>query len=795
MGLKGMKYSKYAKAEKPISHFVPYARFVDESTISTKDGYLMQIIKVDGICVETADSEDIDHMKEMRATFLRGLSDSRFALYHHIIRREISINQENFFENDFCRELDNTYSQKLSAKRMFQNDQYITIIRRPPQGAVGFASAIGRTLFTKWDKDLNAQNHKDNLKALSAATASLLTSLAPYGAELLKVNKLGINNAPALSFLSYLLNFETYSFVVPHTGLDSILPRKRLSFGRETFEIRGAAPKDVKLGAMLSIKDYAQTTCAGILDELLRLPYEFVVTQSFACIDRQAALSSMKDTKRKMIASEDGATSLEDALETAIDHVASGLSSFGEHHLSLCITAKDEAELDHAVSNTMGAFIPRGIIAVREDLNMEPAFWAQMPGNFSYIARRSLISNQNFASFASLHNFPTGQKDNNHWGAAITALETTSGTPYWFNFHERDVGNFSLFGPTGTGKTVLLTFLHAQSQKFNPKSFYFDKDRGAEIYLRAIGAHYEIVKPGKPTGLNPLRLPDTPQNRAFLRQWLQLLLKGQNNAPLSHKELEIIADAVDANYSTPLKHRKLSILSKLFGGFAAFDDESLSDRLAQWHSDGERSWLFDNAKDTLSLQAQNIGFDMTSILDDPICRTPWLYYIFHRIQDSLNGQRVIIMLDEGWKLLDDPAFAHTIKDWLKTIRKQNGLVGFATQSLDDALSSTIATCILEQCPTQIFLPNPKAREQEYCEGLHLTKQELSSIRNLSTQSRCFLIKHGNNSVIAKLDLSGMEDFISVLSGRAENMKILDNLRNKNPDPDNWLPQFIEKVAA
>lgn len=790
-----MKHFKYAKSEKPISEFVPFTRFIDESTISTKDGYLMQIIKLDGICVETADDEDIDHMKDMRSTFLRGFSDSRFALYHHIIRREISVEQESFFENDFCRELDNTYSQKLSSKRMFQNDQYITIVRRPAQGAVGLAANIGKTLFTKWNRDLHAQGLEDDQKALKSITASLITSFAPYGAKLLRVDKQKTNHAPALSFLSYLLNFETYSFRLPKAGLDDVLTRKRLSFGKETFEIRGAAPKDIKLGAMLSIKDYSQTTCAGILDELLRLPHEFVISQSFACVDRQAALSSMRDIKRKMIASEDGAASLQDAIEIAIDNVASGLSSFGEHHLSVCVTAKSEAELDGAISNTLGAFVPQGIIAVREDLNMETAFWAQMPGNFSYIARRSLISNQNFASFASMHNFPTGKRNNNHWGEAVTTLETTSGTPYWFNFHERDVGNFSLFGPTGTGKTVLLTFLHAQSQKFKPKSFYFDKDRGAEIYLRAIGSRYEIVRTGQPTGLNPLQLTDTPENRAFLREWLQLLLRGQNSPALSHKELEIIADAVEANYEAPLKHRRLSILSKLFGGFDNSGGTSLSDRLAQWHSIGERSWLFDNEEDTLSLDAQTIGFDMTSILDDQINRTPWLYYIFHRIQQTLNGERVIIMLDEGWKLLDDPAFARTIKDWLKTIRKQNGLVGFATQSLGDALGSSIGTSILEQCPTQIFLPNPKARAEEYCDGLHLSEQELATIRSLSAQSRCFLIKHGNNSVIAKLDLSGMDSFISILSGRVENIKILDDLRHKNPAPDIWLPKFIEKVAA
>lgn len=791
-----MKTAALAKTEKSISDFVPFARFCDANTIRTKDGYLLQIIKVNGIPFETADQSDIDHLKDVRATALRGLSNSRFALYHHIIRREITLETNSFFENDFARELDKAYNDKLSKKRMFTNEQYITLVRRPAKGAIGIAAKIGQTFFNKLDKKLYEQALEEDHKALSTAAGSLLTTLSSYDATLLGFEETENGTfSPALSFLSYLLNFEDVPMRVPRSGIDDALPRKRLSFGKETFEIRGATANDTKLGAMLSIKEYSQNTAAGMLDGLLKLPHEFIVTQSFACVDRGAALAQMRDIKRKMIAGEDGAASLEDAIDTAIDNTASGMSSFGEHHLSVCVTGNNAPELDNAISNCINAFVPLGIIAVREDLNMEAAFWAQMPGNFSYIARRSLISNQNFSGFASLHNFPVGKKHNNHWGEAVTCLETTSGTPYWFNFHERDVGNFTMFGPTGYGKTVLLTFLHAQSQKFNPKSIYFDKDRGAEIYLRAIGAEYNIVKSGIPSGLNPLQLDDTQENRAFLRSWLQILIKGGRQKEFTAKELDIIADAVNANYDAPKQHRRLSVLAKLFGGFDGGQNETLADRLSMWHSSGERAWMFDNETDNLSLEHQTIGFDMTSVLDDPLTRTPWLYYIFHRIQSALNGQKTIIMLDEGWKLLDDPAFSHNIKDWLKTIRKQNGLVGFATQSISDAINSAVGETILEQCPTQIFLPNPKAREEDYCGHFRLTAQELYTIRNLSAQSRCFLIKHGNDSVIAKLDLSGMDDFINVLSGRTENVRILDELREVNPDPNIWMPQFLERIAA
>ena len=122
-------FGKQAKAEKFIGGFIPYTRHVDETTVKTKEGYLLKIIKIDGMPFETIDEIDINQRKNVRATLLRGLSNSRFALYHHIIRREKNINQDGFFENDFCRALDAAYQDRLSGKKMFVNEQYITIVR------------------------------------------------------------------------------------------------------------------------------------------------------------------------------------------------------------------------------------------------------------------------------------------------------------------------------------------------------------------------------------------------------------------------------------------------------------------------------------------------------------------------------------------------------------------------------------------------------------------------------------------------------------------------------------------
>ena len=789
-----MRYGHVAKREISIESFIPYSRHLNDTTLKTKAGYLLKIIKVEGLPFETSDQVDLDSRKNIRATLLRGISNSRFAIYQHTIRRQVFDQLDSHFDNQFCGDLDRTYQKKLSTKKMFVNEQYITIIRRPAKSKIGLISELSRTLFSKVDKDHQKQNEAENLRALNEAVNNILSTLKPYKPKLLSVQKDDHGfYSENLSFLSYLINFENKKVRLPEQSIASYLPEKRISFGRETFELRGAAPNDIKLGAVLSVKEYASTTGAGMLDNLLALPHEFILCQSFGFVDRQTSLAAMNEAERKMIATESGAESLILDIQDARNDLASGLSTFGEHHISLTVHAPDKDRLDFGISDILSVFTNMGLISAREDVNLEPAFWANLPGNFCYIARRSLISNKNFASFASLHTFPAGSKTGNHWGEAITRLETTSGTPYWFNFHERDVGNFTVIGPTGTGKTVLLTFLMAQAQRVKPRSVYFDKDRGAEIFIRAIGGDYTNVISGEPTGLNPLQIEDTPANRAFLKDWLDLIITSDGGTKLSPQESDILSDAIKANFETPLEHRRLRYFSELLAGYDSGDAYSLSARIAKWHSGGEKAWLFDNDEDTLSLGNSTLGFDLTSILDDATSRAPWLMYIFHRISKLMDGQKTIIMLDEGWKMLDDPVFTYRIKDWMKTIRKQNGILGFATQSVRDALNSDVGDTIIEQSPTQVFLPNNKASEDDYCKGFGLTQHELKLIREMSPESRCFLIKHGSDSVIARLDLTGMDDFIAVLSGRTESVNLMDQIISEtSPNPEDWLGLFIQR---
>ena len=185
---------------------------------------------------------------------------------------------------------------------------------------------------------------------------------------------------------------------------------------------------------------------------------------------------------------------------------------------------------------------------------------------------------------------------------------------------------------------------------------------------------------------------------------------------------------------------------------------------------------------------------MTAILDDPAVRTPAMMYLFHRVEERLDGSAAIIVVDEGWKALDDDVFVRRIKDWEKTIRKRNGIVGFATQSAQDALESRIASAIIEQAATQIFMANPKARAEDYVGGFGLTAHEHEIVRTLPDDAHCFLIKHGADSVVARLNLAGERDLLTILSGRERTVRLLDEIRAESgDDPADWIPRLLERA--
>lgn len=770
--------AQWMKREARAGDRLPFARHIDEATIRLRDGAVMRTLHIGGMEFETQDSDQLDHAHAVREVLLRSVLDARFVVYHHVVRRRVAVASGGEFESPFCAAVGKQWDDRLAERRLFVNEQFLTIVRRPARGKTGWPERIQRKLGRKANHDPSV------VRDLEAATTSLLAGLEPYGARLLSCyrTEAGWLSEP-LEFLSTIYNGEMRPVVMPAGGSDlgHHLPYKRISFGLDALEVAGAGVRS--FAAMLSIKEYPAETRPGLIDNILRLPCELVLTETFAPADRQIARERIDLALRRQKASEEDSGTERREMLAARDALGAGQAGFGDHHFSLLVRAADLGELDTAMANASAAIADIGAIAVREDVNLEPLFWGQFPGNEAYLVRRALISTANAAGFISLHGFPVGKPNGNHWGDAVSVLETTSSTPYFFNFHEGDLGHFSIIGPSGSGKTVVLNFLAAQAQKFGPRTIFFDKDRGAEIFLRAAGGHYSVLRPGEPTGFNPLKLPNTAENKAFLRDWLAVLLNAEGP-----EEIASIASAVDACFDHDPGFRRLRYFQELLGGNRRPEAGDLSSRLEPWINNGEHAWLFDNEDDRLDLSSRILGFDMTALLDSPRLRTPAMMYLFHRIDERLDGEPTAVLIDEGWKALDDPVFAARIRDWLKTLRKRNAIVGFATQSARDALDSQISAALVEQTATMIFMPNPKAKAEDYCAGFGLSTHELELIRSLPAHSRCFLIRHANHSVVARLDLSGMPELLLVLSGREANVRRLDAIRaSVGDDPAHWYP--------
>ena len=468
---------KPAKLDPKAGDRLPYAGHVNDQTLMTRSGDLVQMLQLDGLAFETADSETLNHMAAVRDVVMRGIANSNLMLYCHVIRRQVTADLSGEQPAGFARELDTSWHQQLRGKRLYINDIVLMLVRRPARGKVGFVERL-----TKWGngKRNSAERLAEQareLRDLDAARTNLLSALIRYGPRMLgRYQGPGGMCSEPLEILSALYNGEMQPVLEPVGDAGQYLPYKRISFGLDALHLKGASADTSRFGAIVSIKDYPANTSPGMLDNLLRLPHELTMTESFAFIDRQIADERILLALRRLRAASDETTTLRQGLLGAKDDLTGGAAAYGEHHLTVLVRAMTLSALDAAVADVQASLADIGAVAVREDLNLESAFWGQFPGNAEFIARKALVSTANLSGLISLHGFPIGEPAGGPWGEPITVLETTSSTPYFFNLHSGDLGNFTLIGPSGSGKTVVLNFLIAQTQKFQPRTFFFDKD-------------------------------------------------------------------------------------------------------------------------------------------------------------------------------------------------------------------------------------------------------------------------------------------------------------------------------
>ena len=337
--------------------------------------------------------------------------------------------------------------------------------------------------------------------------------------------------------------------------------------------------------------------------------------------------------------------------------------------------------------------------------------------------------------------------------------------------------------------------------RYGGRSFFFDRDRGMEIYIRATGGLYSIISSDYPdeASFNPFWLDDTPKNRSFLKKWMGQLVIKDDEAELSADIESMISACVDYAYDSLDKaYRSLSTVTKLLS-----IDFPRWDRLKKWlnsdgtNNSGEYAYLFDNECDSLDLSIAKMGFDFTELMSQPrSVLTAVCMYLVHRINESLDGKPVSIYFDEGWQILDNAYWKRQLKQDLPTLRKNNAHIILATQSPESVVNSSLSAQFLDNCATNIFFCNAKANFEKHYQHFNVSVSEFDFIKNTPRERRLFLYKQSEESAICKLQLTDMDDELAIYSANKSTIRLLDQVREEvGNDPAIWLPIFQERRLA
>lgn len=789
-----------ASREVPVADFIPFRSHVTEHILTAVGGAYMRTWKLAGISFEAADEEEINVRHDGFNQLLRSIGTSGTAIWSHKVRRKVTDRLDGTFSNQFCHEFNERYFDSFAGYRMMANELYLTVVYRPNFQTNGLAKLAERAAVRSLEdieyKQREAINHLNDI------AYQVESSLKKYDPEALGTyEKNGVMFSSILEFMGFLVNGHWERVPLRRAAINDYLPTSRLFFGNENIEVR--TPFGTRFGAVIDFSDYPEVTEPGILNPILYDDYEYIETQSFSMLGKYDAMQALTRQRNQLIASEDVSSSQINAMNNAMEEVVNGSFLMGDYHFSLAIFGDTLQQVSKNVAKTRSALQDQGFQTKLVDLVPDAAWFAQLPANWRFRPREAQISSRAFCGLSAFHNFASGKRDGNPWGEAVTILKTPSGQPYYVNFHvtpededsedKKALGNTMIIGQAGSGKTVVKLMLIAQATKFEPTMILFDKDRGEELAVRAMGGKYFCIVRGQETGFNPFKLEP---NKANIMFWIALVKRLVHHAdfPLTPTDEAAVAHAVHTVAAFPREKRSMTTVSQ---NLPNTSDNDMKMRLKKWCAGNELGWALDCPEDLQDFTTHKIyGYDYTEFLDDPETRTPIMMYLLYLTEAQIDGRRFIYGMAEFWKPLDDAVFADFIRNKQKTIRKQNGLGIFDTQSPDDVLNSPIARALIEQCSTFIFMANPKARREDYIDGFKLSEAEYEIIQSLGESSRTFLIKQGHQSAVAKLDLNGFDDDMDILSGTTDNVELLDQIRVEigSDDPAAWMPVLRERIA-
>ena len=754
-------------------------RHVTPHVVSYTDDKALLVIKLTGMPFEAMADDVIVSRFDSRNRVLASLAKdkgNRLAIWTTLKRERVSFDSRFRFKSAFMRQFASKYLMRFETGDYFENNFYIAVL-------------------------LKHDDIEEGAAELEEVGTQLMKAFGIYDPEYLSTyNVNGIMFSQVYEYLGALYNGFKEQQAVYSAPARETIASSWLHWGYDMQEIRGA--DQTRFAVSYDLKEFPAETKWGMFDRVLALPAEFTLTQSFLCMGVFQAQKAINSQINKLESVKDKAEHQIKELRVALGYISSGELAFGEYHAALTVfgPTKDKAGENGTLVTT--TFLGDcGARFVKASLSAPATYLSHVPG--AKIKPRPMMkSSRNLAASFSMHNYSTGKSEGNPIGdgSAVIPLQTASSSLYSFNFHhskegennlgEKIAGHTLILGATGAGKTTLETALIGFLERFDNKIFALDKDEGLKIFIAALGGVYYSLKAGERTGLAPFQLPDTPANRQFLYGLVRTCAE-DHNGKITDEEGNQIKVAVDAVMTLDIQHRRFSRLLENIPGAGG---NSLPERLAKWceAADGEYAWALDNVADNMGvIHERMVGFDVSDFLRENYKPTePVLAYLFHlKALMQKQGGLLATVVEEFYVPASYPSTQKMMFDVLKTGRKRDEFMVMASQSPEDAINSPIFAAIRDQTSTKILLPNPSAEFASY-QRVGLSRKEFDKLKALDVESRTFLIKQGNQSCFAKLDLYGMDDEISILSGNTENIAIFNEIVSEvGTDPDVWMPEF------
>jgi type IV secretion system protein VirB4 len=710
---------EYQNRPQRLADFLPWAALVAPGVVLNKDGSFQRTIRYRGPDLESADAGELV---------------SFCARVNNILKRFRS-GWALFFEADRVPSADYPISQWrdpapwlideerraqfegpapegdfAGARRHFESVYYLTFAwLAPSDGAAKTESLFFER--TSEGAPHGARDHLDRFLIETDRAIDLLASLTPECAAL--------DDDETLAFLHGRISLKRQPVAAPATPmfLDAFLADAPLTGGFEPM-----------LGdhhlRVIGVQGFPPASEPGFLDGLNALGFPYRWTTRFIALDKPRAERELAKyrrqwfAKRKSIAAilketlfnEQSALVDSDAdnkaadADAALQELGADDVAFGYLTTSIVVADPDRRAVEAQVQEIERVLNGRGFVTIRESLNAVDAWLGSLPGHLYANVRQPLVHTLNLAHLAPLSAIWAGQAVNAHLGGPpllmATAHETT---PFRLSTHIGDVGHTLIVGPTGAGKSVLLALMALQFKRYDgAQIFAFDKGRSMRAGVLALGGAFHDLGAEGSLSFQPLRQIESDEGRAQAQHWLLGVL-AQEGAALDPSARDAVWSALGNLAEAPPGERTLTGFSLLL------QRADLRAALKPFTIEGAHGGLFDAEADTLDL-SDIVGFEMENLMRREAAVAPALSYLFDRLDDRFNGRPTFLLLDEAWLFLDHPLFAERLRDWLKTLRKKNVSVIFATQSLSDIQTSAIAPAVIESCPSRIFLANPRARE-------------------------------------------------------------------------------------